>query len=90
MSRAVFVEVPVIISPAQALDNPLICSWNAPVLIVREMEISGLLASCRNSTFIPLLNFLHSFAGNMNIGFSADNGAIDLSIFTPLLAIYEF
>jgi hypothetical protein len=54
------------------------------------MEISGLLASCRKSTFIPLLNFLHSFAGKVNIGFSADKGAIDLSIYTPLIAIYEF
>jgi hypothetical protein len=54
------------------------------------MEISGLLASCRKSTCMPLDNVLHSFAGKVNIGLSADNGAIDLSIYTPLLAIYEF
>jgi hypothetical protein len=54
------------------------------------MEISGLLASCRKSTCMPLDNVLLSLAGNVNTGFSLDKGAIDLSIYTPLLAIYEF
>jgi hypothetical protein len=58
--------------------------------MVSEMEINGLLASCRKSTCIPLDNVLLSFAGNVNTGFSLDKGAIDLSIYTPLIAIYEF
>jgi hypothetical protein len=90
MSWADFVEVPVIMSPAHARDNPLIFSCTAPVLIVSEIEIKGLLASCRNNACIPFDKTLQSLAGKVNTGFSVDKGAIDLSIISPSIAIYEF